>query len=221
MKIVHGSLSTRIYHSLKDSLIEGNYEPGQRLTMQELAEDLGTSVTPVREACLRLVSEMALELRSGRFATVPELSVDRYRQIKAIRISLESLAAELATEFATAADITTLRELHGNFVASERQANHPETRKFNREFHFHVYRLSGMPMLVAQIENLWASMGPILHVYYTEVENDYLGAEEHEALIQAFVDGDAKAAGKAIERDILRGGLDLMRYFESRGVVAE
>ena len=111
--------------------------------------------------------------------------------------------------------------MHGNFVASERQANHSDTRKFNREFHFHVYRLSGMPMLVAQIENLCAQMGPILHVYYTEVENDYLGAEEHEALIQAFIDGDAKAAGKGIERDILRGGLDLMRYFESRGVVAE
>ncbi|MGO4319830.1 GntR family transcriptional regulator, partial [Agrobacterium sp. MCAB5] len=100
-----GSLSARIYTKLREGLIVGSFAPGERLLMQELAERLGTSVTPVREACLRLVSEQAFELRSGRFVVVPELSQDRYVQIKVIRTALEGLAAELAVENVSAADI--------------------------------------------------------------------------------------------------------------------
>ena len=62
-KIESGSLSARIYSELRRALIAGDYSPGERLKMQDLAVELGTSVTPVREACLRLVSEQALELR--------------------------------------------------------------------------------------------------------------------------------------------------------------
>src|SRR5690606_7675320 len=50
-----GSLSARIYTKVREGLIVGNFAPGDRLLMQDLAEQLGTSVTPVREACLRLV----------------------------------------------------------------------------------------------------------------------------------------------------------------------
>src|SRR5687767_2415519 len=73
-----GSLSLRTYVALKDALIAGNFRPGQRLLMQDLAQQLGTSVTPVREACMRLVSERGLEVRSGRFVTVPNLTLARY-----------------------------------------------------------------------------------------------------------------------------------------------
>src|SRR5437762_10971032 len=93
-----GSLSLRTYVTLKDALIAGNFRPGQRLLMQDLAEQLGTSVTPVREACMRLVSERGLEVRSGRFVTVPNLTVSRYMEIRTIRIELEGLAAELAAK---------------------------------------------------------------------------------------------------------------------------
>src|SRR6266542_4946696 len=84
-----GNLSARTYVALKDALIAGNFRPGQRLLMQDLAEQLGTSVTPVREACMRLVSERGLEVRSGRFVTVPNLTVSRYMEIRTIRIDLE------------------------------------------------------------------------------------------------------------------------------------
>jgi GntR family colanic acid and biofilm gene transcriptional regulator len=211
-----GSLSARTYVALKDALIAGNFRPGQRLLMQDLAEQLGTSVTPVREACMRLVSERGLEVRSGRFVTVPNLTVSRYMEIRTIRVELEGLAAELAAKNVTAADLKALAGIQSRFEAADRVHASNESIRLNREFHFRVYRLSRMQMLISLIESLWISMGPILNVFYNEVANDYVGAEEHRHLIKALHAKDGKKARAAITRDILRGGEALLGYLAGK-----
>jgi GntR family transcriptional regulator, colanic acid and biofilm gene transcriptional regulator len=135
-----GNLSARAYYAIREGLIAGNFRPGERLVMQDLADKLGTSVTPVREACLRLVSERGLELRSGRFAMVPELTMSRYLEVRTIRIALEGLAAELATRNVTPQDLTRLEELHASFQQADQANDGPQAMHFNREFHFTVYR---------------------------------------------------------------------------------
>jgi len=215
--VEQGSLSARTYLRLREALIAGSFAPGTRLLMADLAERLGTSVTPVREACFRLVSEQALELRSGRFINVPELTRSRYWQIRLIRIALEGLAAELAAGEVTNKQVEQLEKLHRRFAKSEAAGDAENARVANYEFHFGVYRLSGMDMLVAQIESLWVSMGPILNVYYHWIDNDYVGAEEHLHLLEALRRRDGKAARAAIEKDIVRGGMNLLRYFDAHG----
>jgi DNA-binding GntR family transcriptional regulator len=207
-----GSLSARTYVTLKDALIAGNFRPGQRLLMQDLAEQLGTSVTPVREACMRLVSERGLEIRSGRFVTVPNLTVSRYMEIRTIRIELEGLAAELAAKNVTATDLKAIAGIQSRFETADRAHVSNESIRLNRDFHFTVYRLSRMQMLTSHIESLWISMGPILNVFYNEVANDYIGAEEHLNLIRALRAKDGKKARAAITSDILRGGEALLGY---------
>lgn len=210
----HGSLSARTYASLRNALISGHMKPGDRLLMQDLAERLGTSVTPVREACFRLVSEQALELRSGRFIVVPELTRSRYMQIRIIRLALEGLAAELAASNATAKDVARLTKIHTDFVAAEAAGASDKARQANQKFHFGVYTLCGMDMLVNQIENLWVSMGPILNIYHARGPGEYVGAEEHEHLLKALVANDGTASRTAIVADIERGGENLLRYFD-------
>jgi GntR family transcriptional regulator, colanic acid and biofilm gene transcriptional regulator len=73
-----------------------------------------------------------------------------------------------------------------------------------------------MPMLVSHIESLWISMGPILNVFYNEVENNYVGASEHRRLIKALRAKDGKKAHTAIVMDITRGGEALLRYLAER-----
>src|SRR6185295_16446268 len=148
-----GSLSARTYVALKDALIAGNFRPGQRLLMQDLAQQFGTSVTPVREACMRLVSERGLEVRSGRFISVPDLTLSRYMEIRTIRIELEGMAAELAAKNVTAADLKALSALQARFEVADRAHASKEAIRLNREFHFMVYRLSRMQMLIAHIES--------------------------------------------------------------------
>jgi GntR family colanic acid and biofilm gene transcriptional regulator len=214
--VERGNLSARTYVALKDALIAGNFRPGQRLLMQDLAEQLGTSVTPVREACMRLVSERGLEVRSGRFVAVPNLTLSRYMEIRTIRIELEGLAAEVAAKHVTAADLKALAGIQTRFEAADRSGASSESIRLNRDFHFMVYRLSRMQTLVSHIESLWISMGPILNVFYNEVANDYVGAEEHAHLITALRARDGKKARAAIGRDILRGGEALLAYLAGK-----
>jgi GntR family transcriptional regulator, colanic acid and biofilm gene transcriptional regulator len=216
-----GSLSARTYVTLREALVGGNFRPGQRLLMQELADQLGTSITPVREACLRLVSERALELRSGRFVTIPDLTLARYMEIRTIRANLEGFAAELAAERVDAAGVKTLETLQAQFEVADRAGDAKTAMRLNRDFHFTVYRLPGLEMLTGLIESLWLSMGPILNVFYTKTVNDYVGAEEHLGLIEALRRHDKKQARAAIERDILRGGESLIRYLNEREAAGE
>lgn len=215
-----GNLSARAYFALREALIAGMFAPGERIVMQDLAERLGTSVTPVREACLRLMSEQALEVRSGRFVTVPEVDLARYFEIRTIRLALEALAAELAAKNAVEADIERLSDIQNRFQDARHGGDSAVAMRTNREFHFGVYRLSGMDMLTREIEGLWVSMGPILKVYHEDITTDYIAADEHVHLIEALTRHDGAAARAALERDIVRGGEGIIRYLRAREPVA-
>jgi len=210
-----GNLSARAYIALREGLISGQFRPGQRLVMQDLAEKLGTSVTPVREACLRLVSERGLELRSGRFVTVPPMTLARYMEVRTIRLSLEGLAAALAAETATEEEIDRLVEIQTIFEKVDRAGDPEGAFRYNRDFHFAVYRLSRMDMLVAHIESLWVSMGPMLTVFFKEGEHKYIGAAEHQNVIAALREKKPARARTAIERDLILGGEDFLRFLRT------
>ncbi len=210
-----GNLSARAYIALREGLISGQFRPGQRLVMQDLAEKLGTSVTPVREACLRLVSERGLELRSGRFVTVPPMTLARYMEVRTIRLSLEGLAAGLAAETATEEEIDRLVEIQTIFEKVDRAGDPEDAFRYNRDFHFAVYRLSRMDMLVAHIESLWVSMGPMLTVFFKEGEHKYIGAAEHQNVIAALRERKPAKARTAIERDLILGGEDFLRFLRT------
>lgn len=213
--IEQGNLSARAYAALREALIAGTFGPGERIVIQDLAERLGTSVTPAREACLRLVSEQGLEIRSGRFIVVPELDLNRYLEVRTIRIALEGLAAELAAQHARPADIDALSLIQSRFEKARMAGDSNAAVRLNRDFHFGVYRLSRMAMLICQIENMWISMGPILKVYHEDVITDYIGADEHVHLIQALTRRDGPAARAALERDIVRGGEGILRHLSA------
>jgi GntR family colanic acid and biofilm gene transcriptional regulator len=210
-----GNLSARAYVALREGLIAGQFRPGQRLVMQDLAEMLGTSVTPVREACLRLVSERGLELRSGRFVTVPALTLARYMEVRTIRLSLEGLATGLAAQNATDDDLGNLGEIQATFKVADKAGDPDQAFFYNRNFHFAVYRLSKMEMLVSHIESLWVSMGPMLTVFFKEGEHKYIGAAEHENVIAALREKNSNKAKTAMERDIILGGEDFLRFLKS------
>ena len=207
-----GNLSARVYAALREALIAGDFGPGHRLVIHELAEQFGTSVTPVREACLRLTSERGLEVRSGRFFTVPELNLARYIEIRRIRAELEGLAAEMAATNVTSAAIVELSDIQARFEEARQNGNAQTAMELNRQFHFGVYRLSNTDILLSHIESLWVGMGPILKVYHEDIRTDYISADEHVHLIEALKSRDGKRVRVALQRDIERGGEAIMEY---------
>lgn len=84
------------YREMKERLIRGEYKPGKKLTVRAVAEDLGFSSTPARDAINRLTGEGALVYSGPKTVIVPVLNEDSLREITLIRLALEGLAAQLA-----------------------------------------------------------------------------------------------------------------------------
>jgi DNA-binding GntR family transcriptional regulator len=139
-KLVRESLSMQLYTSLRQALMNGQYEPGHRLTIAGLAEEYGTSITPVREAIFRLVSERALEMRAATSVQVPRLGVAQLLEIQRIRYELEGLAAYEAAGRITPDELEELRRIHARFIEAASRDS-AEASLLNRDFHFAVLRL--------------------------------------------------------------------------------
>jgi GntR family colanic acid and biofilm gene transcriptional regulator len=147
--------------SLKGALITGSLKPGARLITKEIANKLGTSITPVREALLRLVSAGALHTTPAQAFLVPEVTLDRYNEINAIRKQLEPMAVAAACRHMSDR-LRTLRELSDVF----HEAMQMET--FSRHcmrivFRFTLYQYAEMPTLNALIEQLWVPHRPCMN----------------------------------------------------------
>jgi DNA-binding GntR family transcriptional regulator len=202
-KIVRQSLSAQLYESLRLALMNGQYEPGHRLTIAGLAEEYGTSITPVREAIFRLVSERALEMRAATSVQVARFNTAQLLEIQVIRHELEGRAAYEAAARVTPRDIADLRAIHARFAAAASK-DPGKASILNRDFHFALLRLSGMPILEGLCENMWTLIGPFLRTFHVRTPvRDVIGdTHKHHVLIAALEAGDQEASRRAIQDDI-------------------
>lgn len=216
-KINKGNLSEQVYGTIRASLMDGRYTPGERLTIASLAEQLGVSITPVREAIFRLVSERALEMRAATSIHVRRLTAAELREIQIIRHHLEGEAAAQAAVKITAKALERLEKLQTEFTRSA--ATDPvEASELNREFHFALAEAAEMPMLLATIESMWAQMGPLIHLYHLNTPPRVLvsGDHGHYPVLRALAARDAAAARAAIQADIGVGTV-IVDWLEAKG----
>ncbi|ROZ75018.1 GntR family transcriptional regulator [Ramlibacter sp. WS9] len=201
------TLSADVYLQLRDLLMNGRVMPGEQLSLRTIAEALGVSVMPVREAVHRLVAEQALELSSNRVLRVPVMTVSQFREITSIRTNLEGLATAHAATLLDAAALEDIEALHERF-SREMSLKRPDGSKLiaaNKELHFAIYRQARMPMLMLMIESLWLRVGPILNYdLSTGVARvrEQIQTNHHGQIVGALKKKDAAAAAAALRRDI-------------------
>src|SRR6516162_5805367 len=111
-------------------------KPGQKLVARQVADELGISVTPVRESLLRLVSENALSLDDRGTVVVPVLTLERCIEIRDLRMLIEGEGAAHAAKLATDADIDELLAIHGRYTQTENEDNFAMALAENENFHF-------------------------------------------------------------------------------------
>jgi len=199
------TVQERVYGVLRDLLMRGGFEPGQKLKIAELASALGTSAMPVREALNRLTAERAIESLPNRSVRVPSLSKGALRDLMETRFAVEGLAVARA-----AANMTdeTMAQLRQFIVAqSETDAEHisEASARQNRAFHFTIYRQSGSTVLLPIIESLWLQFGPYLRMASERFDGrEDSGTNFHIEIVEALARGDVRGARHALERDIGR-----------------
>jgi DNA-binding GntR family transcriptional regulator len=196
----HDNLGEVVYGKLSDALVKGQLEPDARLTIRDLAQSLGTSVTPVRDAILRLIQDDALVQKSARDVRVPILSPERYREIRTIRMKLEGLAARESAVKAGAFDIERLRDL----ITQNEQAIAAEdwvlALNCNQTFHFALAEIADMPVMRSVLNRLWLQMGPVIAAAYPRGGREMI--DHHYEVLAAIEARDPDAAERAIVDDI-------------------
>lgn len=188
------NLQERLYQRLREDLLAGRFQPGERLKIRDLANQWGTSPMPVRAALQRLVAEGALEGEAQRSLRVPLMTRERFLQILQVRLSLEGLAAESASG---RLDEQALEGLEGCLRRMEDALRRREVQAYleaNSEFHLTLYRACGNPVLLRLIETLWLQVGPFFNRLFTEADLSLRLNDFHEDALEALRRGDGPAA---------------------------
>lgn len=215
LSISHETLGGSVYASLSEALAKGRLKPDDRLRIRDLAAVLGTSVTPVRDAILRLVQDRALVLRSSRDIRVPLLSARDYLEIREIRLSLEGMAAERAAERGLPADAERLDAILRDNEAAFARGDMAAATELNQVFHFALADIAQMPILKDIVSRLWLRIGPVIADIYRTSTPALIAA--HYDVVNAVRSGDPPAAAAAIRRDIVAGGEHILERLAPPG----
>ena len=212
-RIPPDNLMSRVYQEIKTALTAGRFKPGERMAIRKLAQQLGTSPTPVREALLKLVSYGALEMAPAHPIVVPILTKARYLENRAVRIVNEGLAAAEAASRMTSSHLEKLKNINTEMIKAFKNGRYGDVLVKNYSFHIELCRASEMPTLVNIVEILWLQIGPSLNFLYSEKT---LGSESyHPQVLKALEDRNPQEAKLAIENDIIHGGAPLLSYFDN------
>jgi DNA-binding GntR family transcriptional regulator len=200
------SVVSLAYDRIRALILSGDVAPGTRLGQVDLAERLGVSRTPVREALRRLTGEGLVEFQDQRGFRVADIAIDDVVRRLEVRLLLEPGAARLAAERATEEDL----DLLSASIERERRArNAMAAHDASREFHLLVAAATQNRELVASIENLWLiEVGRrLLARRRGEPAWQAHDVDEHVEILAALHARDGEKAAKLMEdhvRDALR-----------------
>ena len=195
-------LRENAYYALRDAFTRGAFAPGDVLTLRDLAEQLGVSMTPVREAVRRLVAEGALVDTPSRKLMVPPFDARRAGDLMAARLAMEALALDQAMDRMTGANLDALDAVLAR--VPDTPGSQPDLVT-NHDFHFTLYRIGGSEVLLPIVEALWLQYGAYLNQIInrpgvTDIEEHV----HHFELMAALRAGDRAAAHAALRADITR-----------------
>jgi DNA-binding GntR family transcriptional regulator len=204
----HGLLRASVHDELRHRFVTGKVVPGSGLSTRGLAQELGVSQMPVREALSRLAAEGAVEIRSKRRIVVPPMTDGRFADLLRCRELLEPEAAAMALPHIDAARLKRLRAVDDALGVALKSGDVQSYMERNFEFHFTIYRAQPRTTLVQLIETLWLQFGPHMRVVYGRFGTANL-VDQHQVALRAIRERSAVRLKRAILADI-RDGMGLI-----------
>jgi DNA-binding GntR family transcriptional regulator len=180
----------------------GRFKPGQKLTIRAVATALDVSLTPAREALYNLAAEGILEMRPNGSVYVPTLTTERIVELTKIRTALEGLAAREAALRITDDEIANINQINDLMVEANKRKDYAQVMELNWEFHFAIYRASGMNELVRMIEKRWMMNSSYLNVIYPSFGQIDQGINNHQTMVRALQSRDPERLASAVVIDI-------------------
>lgn len=196
-----------VFHTLREAIMRGALKPGERLMEIKLANLLGVSRTPVREAIRMLEQEGLVIMMPRKGAQVAQITEKDLNDVLEVRMGLEELAVEFACQRITREQIEKLEKAAAEFRDQVNAAEHQDITDLadaDERFHELIYQATDNQRLVQLLNNLREQMYRYRIEYLKDSQVWESLVEEHDAILQALKAGDSEMAYHYTEAHIRR-----------------
>jgi DNA-binding GntR family transcriptional regulator len=192
-----GAAVDRVISSVLAQISAGSLGPGEQLRQEDLAEELGVSRVPVREALHALAQQRVLVHQKRRGFFVAKRSPSETAQFARMLQLIEDEVVS-TIEWPDPTTLAHLRSLNRRMLALADDDDVTETFALNRDFHFTIFHLSPNKIMIDELERLWRLAHPHILMHMISPESRRQRAEEHEVIIAALVERDRQGAVTAL-----------------------
>lgn len=188
--VVTASKSQLAYQAIKERISDGSYSPGYRLVLGRLAEDLGVSVVPVREAVRMLEAEGLVTFERNVGAQVAMLDPAEYRTTMQTLSLVEGYATAISAPHITTDDLARARTINDRMAASLTHFDPAEFTRLNLEFHGVLFERCPNPHILELVQRGWARMRALRESTFSFVPGRAQGSvDEHAQLLDLIERG--------------------------------
>lgn len=209
-------LRDMVFDVLMNAIMLGQLSPGERLLEVQLAEEMGVSRTPVREAIRRLELEGFVVMVPRKGAYVAGLSVADVEAVFEIRTALETLAVRLAAQRMEAEDFRQLDELAAKMKDTWQEGNVENWVALDASFHELLYKFSRNERLVQMMNNIMEQLSRYRIISLANKEVRHNSLSEHEAVMDALRRHDSEAAAEAAAQHITNTKQSLIDILQAK-----
>lgn len=202
--INHKPLREIVYEELKMQILKGEIPPGTRMMEVEMADEMGVSRTPIREAIRKLEKEGLVTIEPRRGAYASRISTQDMIEILEVRQNMEGLAAYYAALRADEDTKSDIKALAKEYEQAVKERNTADMIKIDTDFHHLIVKGSHNKILVNMVEQLQELVLRFRYLYYDNFKRGEQMPAEHEEIYSAILQGDGDRARAAAELHIER-----------------
>ena len=175
-----------VFKTLRQAILKGELEPGERLMEIQLAERLGVSRTPIREAIRKLELEGLVLMIPRKGAEVARISENNLRDVLEVRRTLEELAVDLACQRMTPEELEELKETEEQFAQAVREGDAMQIAQTDERYHEIIYNSTKNEKLVQILNNLREQMYRYRLEYIKDEDKRQILMVEHDQILKAL-----------------------------------
>ena len=191
-----------VFNTLRQAILKGEFQPGERLMEIQLAQRLGVSRTPIREAIRKLELEGLVVMIPRKGAEVAKITEKNMRDVLEVRLALEKLAIELACQRITDEEIKQLEISSQQFYQTTVSKDLLTMAQADERFHDVIYNATKNKRLIQMLNNLREQMYRYRIEYIKDIETHEGLVKEHEDILQALREKNLEAASAMIQNHI-------------------
>ncbi|MDD6255899.1 MAG: GntR family transcriptional regulator [Eubacteriales bacterium] len=213
----HKPLRELVYEELRMLIMTGQIKPGTRMMEIDLAESMGVSRTPVREAIRQLEKDNLVTIEPRRGAYVSDISAKDMEDMLFVREPLEGLATYLAAQNMTDDGLEELKKVNARYEEAYNEGETESLIQLDTRFHNLITEGSGNKYLIAILKDLQEQVLRFRYIYFKSIRRAAEVIDEHRLILSSMIERDQDAAQKYSIEHIIKLRASIMREEDFHG----